>query len=117
MGGSGESGTAGAKRLGKSPSGIIARKQRARYNAALPNFGAGLPGKVHLETLSDPLCGSRAPLRIARALGLSRRRAELSVQADPPASPLRGGHRRGGAPARVQVVSRARRAGAARAAL
>src|SRR5436189_5165245 len=34
MGGSGESGTLGGEAVGKSPGGIIARKQRARYNAA-----------------------------------------------------------------------------------
>jgi len=49
------------------------------------------PERVHLETLSDRSCGSNARFRVARALGFPRRRAELSVQADPPASPFAGG--------------------------
>ncbi len=36
MGGSGESGKAGAMRSGMGTGGIIARTQRARYNAASP---------------------------------------------------------------------------------
>src|SRR3989449_9911408 len=38
MGGSGESGTVGGEAVGKSPGGIIARKRRARYNAAKEAF-------------------------------------------------------------------------------
>src|SRR5467141_2122458 len=38
MGGSGGSGTVGGEAVGKSPGGIIARKQRARYNAAKEAF-------------------------------------------------------------------------------
>src|SRR2546428_4644864 len=38
MGGSGESGAVGGEAVGKSPGGIIARKRRARYNAAKEAF-------------------------------------------------------------------------------
>src|SRR5437773_12310880 len=56
------------------------------------------PERVDLEKLTDPSCGWYARLRIARALGLSRRRAELYVPADPRAAAFRGRPRLRAAP-------------------
>ena len=43
----------GGEAVGKGRCGIIARKQRARYNAALSNSARACAERLHLETLSD----------------------------------------------------------------
>src|SRR5713101_9465343 len=95
------------------PGGIIARTQRARYNAASSNSvleGCALKGcRIR--------CATRTLLFSSLTLGVSLAAAQsYPSRPDPPAPAVRRRHRRGGAPARVQDVAGARRAGAARAA-
>src|SRR5258706_8017008 len=64
MGGSGESGKAGAKRSGMGTGGIIARTRRARYNAASPVM-------TRRKDMRDSRSAARALAAAALALAIS----------------------------------------------
>jgi len=97
--------------VGKSPGGIIATKQRARYNAAYRKSVVGCPERVHLEKLSD-LCATERCFSTL-TLGVSLAAAQSYPSSRSACFCVAGGTD-AGAPARVQDCRRRRRAGACR---